>query len=429
MSDPKSRRGAPQSPRRPQSSRPAGESTENASGNIGSSSNTRAAVQTPTGFFALGVSARVDAGLAAAGFAAPFAIQTEAIPVALTGQDLCGRARTGSGKTLAFGVPIIERVTQKASPRKPRGVVLVPTRELAVQVTDVLAPIAVHCGVQVVAIYGGAAREKQVEQLARGVEVIIATPLRLIDLMKTGEADLSEVEVIVLDEADRMADEGFMPQVEWVLRHVTKEHQTMLFSATLDGQVATLVKRYMKTPNEVSIDAPTDTVGTMRHLFLGVHHMDKNRVIAAMARAGGQTVVFCDTKRACDKVSDDLASLGEKVSALHGDMAQGARERSLRKFAQRELNILVCTDVAARGIDIDDVSIVVHYVPPLEVKTYLHRSGRTARAGKDGWAVTMAEYNQHTTCRIIQRGLRLEAQAPIEVFSNDKRLADLSSFF
>ncbi len=429
MSDPKSRRGAPQSPRRPQSSRPAGESTENASGNIGSSSNTRAAVQTPTGFFALGVSARVDAGLAAAGFAAPFAIQTEAIPVALTGQDLCGRARTGSGKTLAFGVPIIERVTQKASPRKPRGVVLVPTRELAVQVTDVLAPIAVHCGVQVVAIYGGAAREKQVEQLARGVEVIIATPLRLIDLMKTGEADLSEVEVIVLDEADRMADEGFMPQVEWVLRHVTKEHQTMLFSATLDGQVATLVKRYMKTPNEVSIDAPTDTVGTMRHLFLGVHHMDKNRVIAAMARAVGQTVVFCDTKRACDKVSDDLASLGEKVSALHGDMAQGARERSLRKFAQRELNILVCTDVAARGIDIDDVSIVVHYVPPLEVKTYLHRSGRTARAGKDGWAVTLAEYNQHTTCRIIQRGLRLEAQAPIEVFSNDKRLADLSSFF
>ena len=429
MSDPKSRRGAPQSPRRPQSSRPAGESTENASGNIGSSSNTRAAVQTPTGFFALGVSTRVDAGLAAAGFAAPFAIQTEAIPVALTGQDLCGRARTGSGKTLAFGVPIIERVTQKASPRKPRGVVLVPTRELAVQVTDVLAPIAVHCGVQVVAIYGGAAREKQVEQLARGVEVIIATPLRLIDLMKTGEADLSEVEVIVLDEADRMADEGFMPQVEWVLRHVTKEHQTMLFSATLDGQVATLVKRYMKTPNEVSIDAPTDTVGTMRHLFLGVHHMDKNRVIAAMARAGGQTVVFCDTKRACDKVSDDLASLGEKVSALHGDMAQGARERSLRKFAQRELNILVCTDVAARGIDIDDVSIVVHYVPPLEVKTYLHRSGRTARAGKDGWAVTLAEYNQHTTCRIIQRGLRLEAQAPIEVFSNDKRLADLSSFF
>lgn len=440
MSEPRSRRREPNSPRRDANSprRPTNtarsgvsnsESTESASGNIGSSSNVRAAVSTPTEFAALGVSDRVDAGLAAAGFAAPFAIQTEAIPVALTGVDLCGRARTGSGKTLAFGVAMIERVTEKAKPNKPRGVVLVPTRELAVQVTDVLAPIATHCDVRVVAIYGGAAREKQVEQLARGAEIIIATPLRLIDLMKTGEADLSDVEMIVLDEADRMADEGFMPQVEWVLRHVTKEHQTMLFSATLDGQVATLVKRYMKSPQEISIDAPTDTVGTMRHLFLGVHHMDKNRVIAAMARAGGQTVVFCDTKRACDKVSDDLASLGEKVSALHGDMAQGARERSLRKFAQRELNILVCTDVAARGIDIDDVGIVVHYVPPLEVKTYLHRSGRTARAGKDGWAVTLAEYNQHTTCRIIQRGLKLVAQAPIEVFSNDKRLADLTSFF
>ena len=405
------------------------DSIESASGNIGSNTNIREAVATPTQFAALGVSSRVDAGLASAGFAAPFAIQTEAIPVALTGVDVCGRARTGSGKTLAFGVPMIELVTEKAKPKKPRGVVLVPTRELAVQVTDVLAPIAQHCDVRVVAIYGGAARDKQVEQLVRGAEIIIATPLRLIDLMKNGEADLSDVEMIVLDEADRMADEGFMPQVEWVLRHVTKEHQTMLFSATLDGQVATLVKRYMKSPQEISIDAPTDTVGTMRHLFLGVHHMDKNRVIAAMARAGGQTVVFCDTKRACDKVSDDLASLGEKVSALHGDMAQGARERSLRKFAQRELNILVCTDVAARGIDIDDVGIVVHYVPPLEVKTYLHRSGRTARAGKDGWAVTLAEYNQHTTCRIIQRGLKLEAQAPIEVFSNDKRLADLGSFF
>ena len=444
MSEPKSRRREPNerrrdanSSRRPMNPRRSGgsaggsrdDSTESASGNIGSNTNIREAVSTPTQFAALGVSSRVDAGLASAGFAAPFAIQTEAIPVALTGVDVCGRARTGSGKTLAFGVPMIELVTEKARPNKPRGVVLVPTRELAVQVTDVLAPIAQHCDVRVVAIYGGAARDKQVEQLVRGVEIIIATPLRLIDLMKNGEADLSDVEMIVLDEADRMADEGFMPQVEWVLRHVTKQHQTMLFSATLDGQVATLVKRYMKSPQEISIDAPTDTVGTMRHLFLGVHHMDKNRVIAAMARAGGQTVVFCDTKRACDKVSDDLASLGEKVSALHGDMAQGARERSLRKFAQRELNILVCTDVAARGIDIDDVGIVVHYVPPLEVKTYLHRSGRTARAGKDGLAVTLAEYNQHTTCRIIQRGLKLEAQAPIEVFSNDKRLADLGSFF
>jgi len=385
-------------------------------------------VTTPTGFSALGVPDSIDAGLAAAGFAGPFAIQTEAIPIALAGEDVCGRARTGSGKTLAFGIPMMSRISLPAAPGKPHGLILVPTRELAVQVTDVLAPIAKHCGVRVLAVYGGAARDKQVDQLNRGAEIVIATPLRLIDLLKSNEADLSDVEVIVLDEADRMADEGFMPQVEWILRHVTKIHQTMLFSATLDGQVATLVKRYMKSPKEVSIDAPTDTVGTMRHLFLGVHHMDKNRVIAAMANAGGQTVVFCDTKRACDKVSADLTALGASVSALHGDMAQGARERSLRNFAQRQLNILVATDVAARGIDIDDVAIVVHYVPPLEVKTYLHRSGRTARAGKDGWAVTLAEYNQHTTCRIIQRGLRLEIQSPIEVFSNDKRLTNLQQF-
>jgi superfamily II DNA/RNA helicase len=233
---------------------------------------------------------------------------------------------------------------------------------------------------------------------------------------------------VAIDEADRMADEGFMPQVEWIMRHVTAPHQTMLFSATLDGQVATLVKRYMKNPKEVSIDSPTDTVGTMRHLFLAVHHMDKDRVVNAIAQSAGQTVVFCDTKRVCDKVAESLQKLGAKASALHGDMAQAAREKALGKFAANDLRILVATDVAARGIDIDDVAAVIHYVPPLDVKTYLHRSGRTARAGRDGWAVTLAEYNQHTTCRIIQRGLRLEAQAPIEVFSNDARLRDLKSF-
>jgi superfamily II DNA/RNA helicase len=190
-----------------------------------------------------------------------------------------------------------------------------------------------------------------------------------------------------------------------------------------------LVKRYMKDPKEISIDSPTDTVGTMRHLFLAVHHMDKDRVIANMAAAHGQTVVFCDTKRVCDKVAEALQKLGANASALHGDMPQNAREKALSKFEKNELKILVATDVAARGIDIDDVSLVVHYEPPIDVKNYLHRSGRTARAGRDGWAVTLAEYNQHTTCRIIQRGLRLDIQPPIEVFSNDVRLADLRKFF
>jgi superfamily II DNA/RNA helicase len=385
-------------------------------------------VTAPTGFADLGVPAKIDEGLAASGFAGPFAIQTEAIPVALAGDDVCGRARTGSGKTLAFGIPMIARIDAPAAPGKPHGLVLVPTRELALQVSEVMGPIAKHCGVNVLAVYGGADRAKQVTQLERGAEIVVATPLRLIDLMKSSECDLSAIQVVAIDEADRMADEGFMPQVEWILRHVTGEHQTMLFSATLDGQVANLVKRYMRTPKEVSIDSPTDTVGTMRHLFLAVHHMDKDRVINSIATAVGQTVVFCDTKRSCDKVAEALQKLGANASALHGDMPQSARERALAKFEKNELSILVATDVAARGIDIDDVAAVIHYVPPLDVKTYLHRSGRTARAGRDGWAVTLAEYNQHTTCRIIQRGLRLEPQAPIEVFSNDPRLATLMSF-
>jgi superfamily II DNA/RNA helicase len=381
-----------------------------------------------TAFAALGVPPQVDAGLAAAGFTSPFAIQTEAIPVALTGVDLCGRARTGSGKTLAFGVPMLARMDAANAPRAPRGLVLVPTRELALQVAEVLAPIGAKCARRVLAVYGGASRDDQITALAAGVELVVATPLRLIDLLKEEELTLADVQVVVIDEADRMADEGFMPQVEWVLRKVTSPHQTMLFSATLDGQVGNLVRRYMNDPREVSIDAPTATVGTMRHLFLAVHRMDKDRVVAAVADGAGKTVVFCDTKRLCDKVAESLQKLKVKASAIHGDMTQAAREKSLAKFADGTLNVLVATDVAARGIDIDDVAAVVHYEPPIDVKTYLHRSGRTARAGRDGWAVTLAEYNQHTTCRIIQRGLRLEPQPPIEVFSNDKRLADLSLF-
>jgi len=386
------------------------------------------AVSLPTGFAALGVPEEVDRGLAAAGFSAPFAIQTEAIPVALSGEDVCGRARTGSGKTLAFGVPMIARIDKAARKRAPRGLVLVPTRELALQVSEVLGPIATECSVKVLAVYGGASRDDQIVALDKGVDIVVATPLRLIDLIKAKEVDLEDIQCVVLDEADRMADEGFTPQVEWILRHVTGEHQTMLFSATLDGQVGNLVRRYMKNPREVSIDAPTDTVGTMHHLFLAVHKLDKDKVISAVATAGGKTVVFCDTKRLCDRVTDNLRDLNVKASAIHGDLTQAAREKALARFTKGEINVLVATDVAARGIDIDDVAVVVHYEPPIDHKTYLHRSGRTARAGRDGWAVTLAEYNQHTTCRIIQRALRLPTQPPIEVFSNDPRLLDLRNF-
>jgi superfamily II DNA/RNA helicase len=393
-----------------------------------SASRTDSSVSNPTGFAALGVPAHVDAGLARAGFSAPFAIQTEAIPVALTGVDVCGRARTGSGKTLAFGVPMIARIERTSRPNAPRGLVLVPTRELALQVAEVLAPIGQACDRRILAVYGGASRDDQIDALGKGVEIVVATPLRLIDLMKSEEVSLQDVEVVVLDEADRMADEGFTPQVEWILRHVTGEHQTMLFSATLDGQVGNLVRRYMKSPVEVSIDSPTDTVGTMHHIFLGVHRMDKDKVIAAIAKTNGKTVVFCDTKRLCDRVTDNLRDLDAKVSALHGDLSQVSREKALARFTRGEITVLVATDVAARGIDIDDVAVVIHYEPPIDPKSYLHRSGRTARAGRDGFAVTLAEYNQHTTCRIIQRALKLPTQPPVEVFSNDVRLSDLSQF-
>ena len=384
---------------------------------------------TPTAFADLGVPDDIDAGLAAVGFTAPFAIQTEAIPVAMKGHDVCGRARTGSGKTLAFGIPTLARIDRNAAPRKPHGLVLVPTRELALQVAEVLAPIANHCGMRVFAVYGGASRDKQIDELERGVDLVVATPLRLIDLIKAGELTLDKITVITLDEADRMADEGFTPQVEWILRHITAEHQTMLFSATLDGQVGHLVNRYLKSPVEVSVDSATETVGTMRHLFLAIHRLDKDKVIASMAAGAGQTVVFCDTKRQCDRVERALVDLNVKAAAIHGDLTQVAREKALKRFEANQINVLVATDVAARGIDIDDVSLVVHYEPPIDVKAYLHRSGRTARAGRDGWAVTLAEYNQHTTCRIIQRGLRLDIQPPIEVFSNDPRLKDLRKFF
>jgi superfamily II DNA/RNA helicase len=385
-------------------------------------------VEAPTGFADLGVPTDIDEAIAAAGFAQPFAIQKEAIPVALTGRDLCGGARTGSGKTLAFGIPLLTRIEPGAAPRAPHGLVLVPTRELAVQVSEVLEPIARGCGRRIMPVYGGASRGDQVDLLADGVDVVVATPLRLIDLIKAGEMNLDAVSVVVLDEADRMADDGFTPQVEWILRHVTAPHQTMLFSATLDGQVAHIVKRYLNDPAQVAIDTPTETVGTMHHLFLAVHHMDKARVVAALASGAARTVVFCDTKRLCDKVDTALKELGVKAAAIHGDLPQAARERALGRFARGELSVLVATDVAARGIDVDDIGIVVHYEPVLDPKAYLHRSGRTARAGRDGWAVTLAEYNQHTTCRMLQRSLRLEPHEPVQVFSNNPKLRDLNQF-
>ena len=346
----------------------------------------------------------------------------------MTGKDVCGRAQTGSGKTLAFGVPMLARITEPAEPSKPLGLVLVPTRELAVQVAEVLQPIAQHANMTVLPVYGGASRHHQIDELAKGVEVVVATPLRLIDLVKSGEVTLDECQIVTLDEADRMADDGFTPQVEWILRHCTGRTQMMLFSATLDGDVGHLIRHYQDDPETVAIDDATDTVGTMHHLFLAAHHMDKDKVIGSIGKSIPKVLVFCQTKRNCDRVAANLDDLGVNAAPLHGDMQQSSRERALRKFAEGQLSVLVATDVAARGIDIDDIGAVIHYQPAKDVKDYLHRSGRTARAGRDGWAVTLVEYNQHTQVRILQRGMRLPNEKAIEVFSNDVRLLDLSDF-
>lgn len=414
------RRPAPQ--RRPETS-----NEEQRTGRL-TTANSLPAVEPPTGFAELGVPARIDIGLAAAGFAEPFAIQIEAIPVAMGGRDVCGRAKTGSGKTLAFGIPMLSRIEGSAGPSAPLGLVLVPTRELAVQVAEVLQPVAAAAGITVAPVYGGASREHQVREMQGGVELVVATPLRLIDLIKSDEVDLGAVQIVCLDEADRMADDGFTPQVEWILRHCTGRSQTMLFSATLDGDVGHLIRHYLKDPVEVAIDSATDTVGSMHHLFLAVHHMDKARIVGAISESISKVVVFCQTKRLCDKVENALVDNGVNAAAIHGDLSQAARERALQRFAEGRLNVLVATDVAARGIDIDDIGAVIHYDPAGDAKDYLHRSGRTARAGRDGWAITFVEYNQHTQMRVLQRMLRLPSNKPIEVFSNDTRLRDLASF-
>jgi superfamily II DNA/RNA helicase len=428
MTDQTARRGAPRRRRRhTRSSDHSGDTGHVNKSNL-TSVNALPPVEAPTGFADLGVPSRIDGGLAACGFAKPFSIQTEAIPVAMTGKDVCGRAQTGSGKTLAFGVPMLARITDVAQPSKPLGLVLVPTRELAVQVAEVLQPVAQHAGMTVLPVYGGASRHHQIDELAKGVEIVVATPLRLIDLVKSGEVTLDACQIVTLDEADRMADDGFTPQVEWILRHCTGRSQTMLFSATLDGDVAHLIRHYQDDPETVAIDDPTDTVGTMHHLFLAAHHMDKDKVIGSIGKGIPKVLVFCQTKRNCDRVAANLDDLGVDAAPLHGDMQQSSRERVLRSFAEGKLSILVATDVAARGIDIDDIGAVIHYQPAKDVKDYLHRSGRTARAGRDGWAITLVEYNQHTQVRILQRGMRLPNEKATDVFSNDSRLLDLSEF-
>lgn len=387
-------------------------------------------------FETLGVGERLCKTLADQGITTAFPIQALTIADALAGRDVCGKAKTGSGKTLAFGLPMLERLAAKLGedpgsrtghPARPGGLVLLPTRELAVQVHEVLRALGHELGLRVVAVYGGADIERQIRQLRKGCEVIIATPGRLIDLGDRGELSVEDLDVLVLDEADRMADMGFMPQVEWVLRRLdARPHQTLLFSATLDGAVDRLVQRYLADPVFHEVQSSTTTVARMVHHFFQVHQLDKVKVASAICRENDKVLLFVRTKRSADKLVEQLAKEHVVAGAIHGDLRQSQREKALADFTKGTLHALVATDVAARGLDIDAVDVVVHYDPPEDEKAYLHRSGRTARAGTSGVVVSLLLWNQVVDAQVTMK--RLGLRIPIvEVFSNDPALKDLAN--
>jgi superfamily II DNA/RNA helicase len=392
--------------------------------------------ETARTFESLGVSEELTKALADEGIVSAFPIQALTVADALAGRDVCGKAKTGSGKTLAFGVPLLQRAKatrdaqgsrQAPRPARPLALVLLPTRELAVQVYDVLTPLALKIGLRAVAVYGGADIDRQVAKLRKGVDLVIATPGRLIDLGDRGEVAVDGLETLVLDEADRMADMGFMPQVEWVLRRLDQAHQTLLFSATLDGAVDRLVKRYLTEPVFHEVASSTQTVTLMEHRFLQVHQMDKVKVAAAICRNQEKSLLFVRTKRGADRLVENLEKEGVRAAAIHGDLRQTSREKALADFSSGKLPVLVATDVAARGLHIEAVDGVIHFDPPEDHKAYLHRSGRTARAGRAGVVVSLALWNQLVEMEVIQR--RLGLRIPIvEMFSNDPRLADLATW-
>lgn len=371
-------------------------------------------------FRVLGVASDLVASLKKQGIETPFPIQALTIPDALAGLDVCGKAKTGSGKTLAFGLPLVENLS-RADSHWVRGLILVPTRELAVQVAKELRPLARCRRLNLAPVYGGASIEDQIKKINSGLDIIVATPGRLIDLIDREAVSVAKLEIVVVDEADRMADMGFLPQVEWILRHVESRHQTMLFSATLDGAVDALVRRYQSHPVRHEVQSKQVTVDEMQHRFVAVHEMDKVKVAAAIIRASNRALVFSATRHGCDRLSRKLKAENVRAEPIHGDLRQKAREHSLARFASGDIQALVATDVAARGLHIDDVDVVIHYDPPPDHKTYLHRSGRTARAGETGMAVTLSLWNEELEVKRLQRRLSLDVPI-VEMFSNDDRL-------
>ena len=352
------------------------------------------------------ISDEICRGLEAAGIFTTFPIQALTLPLALRGQDIIGQARTGTGKTLAFGIPLLQMIGDAPS-GAPKALVVVPTRELAIQVADDLRLAAVNLPVRILTVYGGRAYEPQIDALTAGVDIVVGTPGRLLDLVERRHLDLGSVQALVLDEADKMLDLGFLPDVERIVRRTPASRQTMLFSATMPGDVVTLARRHMRRPTNIRAeghDAPAPPPNTRQHVFR-THQMDKIEVLARVlqARDRGLTMVFCQTKRAADQVASALETRGFAVATVHGDLGQGQRERALRAFRSGKVDVLTATEVAARGLDVDDVTHVVNYECPDDDMTYVHRIGRTGRAGKAGVAVTFVDWRDMHRWKTHQR--------------------------
>jgi superfamily II DNA/RNA helicase len=359
-----------------------------------------------TSFTDLGVPAALTAALDAQGITAPFPIQTATLPDSLAGRDVLGRGRTGSGKTLAFQLPVVARLTSSGSrrtPKRPRALILAPTRELVSQIDAALAPLAAANGLRTRTVFGGVGQNPQVQALRAGVDVLIACPGRLEDLIQQGACDLGAIEVTVLDEADHMADLGFLPAVRRLLEQTPKNSQRLLFSATLDAAVNVLVKRFLVNPVTHEADSATSPISEMDHHVLHVQHEQRVPVLVDLASAPGRTVVFTRTKHGAKALARQLNARGVPTVELHGNLAQNARTRNMDAFHSGKATTLVATDIAARGIHVDDVALVVHADPPAEHKAYLHRSGRTARAGAAGTVITLMTDQQVRDVRALTR--------------------------
>jgi superfamily II DNA/RNA helicase len=378
----------------------------------------------------LGIDSDISEALEARGITSPFPIQEQAIPLALTGQDIIGQAKTGTGKTLGFGLPLIQSLGKDPS-HGAKALVVVPTRELAIQVAEDLKLACSNRSTTVAAIYGGKAYEGQVAEIDAGAQIIVGTPGRLIDLSKQKKLDLTSIQFMVLDEADEMLDLGFLPDVERLFAYTPENRQTMLFSATMPGAIVSLARKYQNKPVHIRVNDPDEglTKADIKQFVYRAHSLDKDEVVGRILQAEGRgkTVIFCRTKRQAAKLSDELIDRGFNASALHGDMSQEAREKSMIAFRTGKKDILVATEVAARGIDVDDVTHVINYSVPEDEKAYLHRVGRTGRAGRLGIAVTFVDWEDLARWTHIDKELSFGQPDPMETYSSSEHLfSDLS---